>query len=148
MKDLIRKKSDYPQYRNEMDKLNCIMERQVKRLLNQKLYYSIAQGTFDLEMEREELNNVRESGFPLDAYLNPSSTEDMEFLANLAGEDRKMVEDLLNDYLGCFETADSQLQIHTISEQERITSLDDLLLDAQNSMDYSIDMTQQTLELE
>lgn len=148
MKYLIRKKSDYPQYRNEMDKLNCITERQVKRLLNQKLYYSIARGIFDLESEREELNNVRESGFPLDAYLNPSSAEDMEFLANLTGEDREMVEDLLNDYLGCFETAYSQLQIHTISEQERISSLDDLLLDAQNSMDYSIDMNQQNLELE
>lgn len=148
MKELIRKKADYPQYRNEMDKMNCIMERQMKRLLNQKLYYAIAKGTFDLEMEREELDNVRQHGFPLDAYLNPSSADDVEFLANLSGEDRKMVEDMLNDYLGCFETADQQLQLHTITEQERVSSLDDLLLDAKNSMDYSIDMDQQNLELE
>lgn len=148
MKDLIWEKSDYPQYRNQMDKLNCINERQVKRLLNQKLYFPMMQGSFDLQSEREELNNVRENGFPLDAYLNPSSEEDIQFLSGLSGDEREWVENMLDNYLKEFESADSKLKIHEISEQERVSSLEDLILDAKNTADYSLNVETKSLELE
>lgn len=147
MKKMVDKKLDYPQYRSKQDKLNCITERQIKKMFNQKIYPQIAQGIFNPEAEREEFAHMIENQYPLEAYLNPFSNEDMKFLQGLSDDECQIAKKILDDCLSCYEHADIQIKAHTITEKERTTSLDDLIRDAENSLDYSVGIDVKNLDL-